>query len=141
MSRENDLEKALAIGQAALKTMDAALVAAQEKVEAYETLMDTKEAVTVSAASKILGWAGPIKEFRRWLIDTEEIFVEWNKGLKAFQYKPFKKEKSHAYYVVDIYNIPTERGKMQRVTTKITPEGLDYLRKKLKKYLPKEDDE
>ena len=141
MSREDELENAVAVGQAALRTMDAALEAAVPKVEAYDALMNTPEAVTVSAASKVLGWPGPIKEFRRWLIDTHEIFVEWDSGLKAFQYKPFKKDKSHAFYSVDIYNIPTERGKMQRVTTKITPEGLDYLRKKLKKYLPKEDDE
>ena len=92
-----EIERLLEKSAIVMDEMQTALAKAKPKVEAYDSLMHTEESVTVSAASKILGWSGPIKEFRKWLIDTHEIFVEWDSGLRALQYKPCKQEKSHVY--------------------------------------------
>lgn len=142
-AENKNINRLLRDAAAVNERLQAALVEALPKVEAYRDLMDSDGTCTLGRAAKIIGWPGGQGEFYEYLIRKNDIYSKVNYDLYPYkrEYFPTESSRSRSYFIVNVSTVRCGDKNVVAHTTKVTATGLDHLRRLIKKDFDLEDDE
>ena len=143
MSNGKDLSPVLKQVAAALKEAQTALVEQQPKVEAFDALMAADGNCLLRDACKIINFPGTQQEFYQWLVDKQDIYRKTNWALKPYKVEmhPNSTPQQKGYYVLKAGHVPCGDRNVTTNTTRVTPKGVEHLRRILKKDFELEENE
>lgn len=120
-----------------------ALEAARPKIEAFHELMDSDDNCTLARSAKIVGWPSTLQEFYQYLVDKRDIYRKMNYEIYPHkqEYWPTQEALRAGYYKEDVGYVRCGDRSVVYHTTKVTPSGLDHMRRLIKRDFDLKEDE